>query len=291
LLAFKAKYRYKKIIFANMKLSQTKINVIFRSCDTINAVHNAARPFNLDKKTLIKICFKSLYNSLQGFNYSITVLGDNLSAEMQEFFLKYEVNLIQGIFGNDESIRQTIAIAQNFDTSDWVYFCEDDYLHTTDAFEKITTLIKEKDSIIPYNWMFKQLLRKREITLFSIKRYFTKPALIIHPADYPDRYKLEFAAKNFIFQTKNSHWRQITDTTFTFLMEVNQVKKHKKLLLKAANRANDRFLSKNLYGRFFFFNKMLCLSPMPSLATHMHTETMSPIINWEEIVNQLITEI
>ena len=129
------------------------------------------------------------------------------------------------------------------------------------------------------------------MTLFSFKRYFTKPNLVIHPCDYPDRYDLKYATKNFIFHTQKSHWRQIFDTTFTFLMEVKEVKRNKKILIKASHRANDRYLSKNLFGKSFFYNKLLCVSPMPSLSTHMHVETMSPIVNWEKLVTELLKEI
>lgn len=274
-----------------MNKNSTKINVVFRSCDAVNAVHNAARPFGLDKKTLIKVCFKSLYNSLQGHNYSIIILGDNLSQEMKDFFLQFDLKLIEGVFGNDASIRETIKIAETFNDDEWVYFCEDDYLHKKEAIDQIVNLIQNKDSIIPGKIQFRQLLRKREIALFSFKRYFTNPNLVIHPCDYPDRYNLKYATKNFIFHTDKSHWRQISDTTFTFLMQAKEVKKHAKTLRKASIRANDRYLSKTIFGKSFFFSKMLCVSPMPSLSTHMHIETMSPLVDWEKIVNELIVEV
>jgi len=274
-----------------MNKNSPKINVIFRSCDTVNAVHHAPRPFGLDKKTLIKVCFKSLYNSLQGYNYSIIVVGDNLSQEMKDFFSKFDLKLIEGVYGNDASIRETIKIAAAFPDNEWIYFCEDDYLHRKEAVDQIVNLIQNKDSIVPARIQYKQLLRKREITLFSFKRYFRKPDLVIHPCDYPDRYNLKYATKSFIFHTQKSHWRQIFDTTFTFLMEAKDVKRYKKTLLKASNRANDRYLSKALFGKSFFFSKLLCVSPMPSLSSHMHIETMSPIIDWEKIVQQLITKV
>ncbi len=268
-----------------------KINVIFRSCDLVNAVHNAPRPFDLDKKTLIKVCFKSLYNALQGFNYHIVVLGDKLSPEMKAFFLGFDIEFIEGVFGNDNSIRETIKIAQRFNDDEWVYFCEDDYLHTPDAIQKITTLIEEKETIVPSTIKMKQLLRKRRITLLSIPRFFSQPNIVIFPTDYPDRYMQEYSSRDFIFHTTNSHWRQVYDTTFTFLMQAKDVKKKKRILQKSANRANDRYLSNKLYGKSLFFNKLLCLSPMPSVATHMHIQTMSPLRDWEEIVNELKAEI
>lgn len=269
----------------------TKINIIFRACDVVNAVHNAPRPFGLDKKTLIKVCFKSLYDSAKDFNCRITILGDKLSKEMTAFFEEYNVDIIHGIFGNDNSIRESIKIAQQFHDDEWVYFCEDDYLHQRDTFEKIIALINQKEVIIPGNIRWKQLLRKREITLFSIPRFFNKPNIIIHPCDYPDRYDFQYQAKNFIFHTTNSHWRQVSDTTFTFLMQVKDVKKKQAILMRSANRANDRYLSRKLFGKSFFYRKLLCVSPMPSLTSHMHVETMSPLMDCQFLVEKLMKEI
>jgi hypothetical protein len=268
-----------------------KFTIIFRSCDAVTAVNHLPRPFDLDKKTLIKICFKSLYNALQGINYKIIVVGDALSMEMKDFFLQFGVTLVEGVYGNDRSILESIKIAEKIEDDQWIYFCEDDYLHQQNSFDKIINLIKKKDTIVPGRIQLKQLIRKRTITLLSLKRYFSKPNLVIHPCDYPDRYNMKYRSKSFIFHTQDAHWRQITDTTFTFLMEASAVKKHKKVLFKSSIRANDRYLSKKLYGNSFFFNKLLCVSPIPSLSTHMHTDTMSPVIDWKLLVDELRRDI
>lgn len=275
----------------NSVYENIKFTIIFRSCDTVNAVNNSPRPFNLDKKTLIKICFKSLLNALVGTNYKMIVIGDNLSEEMRDYFLKFDIELIEGIFGNDKSILESIRLAEKVSGDEWVYFCEDDYLHCKNSFEKIMNLIEVKDEIVPARLKINQLLRKRTISLFSIKRYVNKPNLVIHPCDYPDRYNIKYATKNFIFHTKDSHWRQISNTTFTFLIQAKEVIKHKKKFIKSSKRANDGYLSKKLFGRSFFFNKLLCVSPIPSLSTHMHQDTMSPIIDWGQLVNELLCEI
>ncbi|WP_367772854.1 glycosyltransferase [Flavobacterium sp. WC2421] len=275
----------------NSASENIKINVIFRSCDAVNAVNNSARPFNLDKGTLIKICFKSLLNALEGIDYKMIVIGDALSKETRDFFLKYDIELIEGVFGNDKSILESIKIAEKINSEEWIYFCEDDYLHTKDSFKKILNLIKVKDLIVPGRIKLNQLLRKRTISLFSFKRYLSKPNLVIHPCDYPDRYTIKYATKNFIFHTKDSHWRQISNTTFTFLIEAKELIKHRKTFIKSSKRANDGYLSATLFGRSFFFNKLLCVSPIPSLSTHMHQETMSPIIDWEKLATELLCEI
>jgi hypothetical protein len=91
-----------------------------------------------------------------------------------------------------------------------------------------------------------------------------------------------------MFAIKNTHWREVNDVTFTFLLQSKTFKKHEKTFLKSAHKANDRFLSRKLIGKHFFFNKTFCLSPIPSLSNHMHTETMSPVVNWELVAKQVV---
>jgi hypothetical protein len=268
-----------------------KINIIYRACDVVNAVNKDPRPFGFDKTTLVKICFKSLYNSIQGYNYKLIVLGDKLSAELRAFFLRFDVEIIEGDYGNDNSIREAFTIAQKFDENEWVYFCEDDYLHTPDFFKKSITLVKENGSIKPGKIQFKIRLRKQYLNLITIPRFFTPPAIVIHPCDYPDRYTEKGLLKSFIFTTSDSHWRQVPSTTFTFMIKCSDLKKHYKKCMRAAHRANDQYLSAKLYGKTFFFNKLLCLSPVPSLASHMHVSTLSPMMEHNKLVEDIKKEI
>ena len=250
------------------RMKEPVINVIFRACDVVTAVNKQPRPFGLDKPSLIKLCFRSMYHSIQEVKHTITVLGDKLSAETVDFFNQYKIPVINGDCGNDESIRQSLQKALSFADDDWIYFCEDDYLHRPETFRFIANLIKEKESILP----------ERKRLFFSKKN--ESPALVIFPSDYPDRYTTN-PDQHYIFHSKDTHWRQINNTTFTFLMQAKSVKKYKNVLLKASVKANDAYLSKTLYGRNNFSWKALCLSPIPGLTAHMHINTMSPLIDWK----------
>ncbi|MFZ9814287.1 MAG: hypothetical protein ACO3EO_03300 [Candidatus Kapaibacteriota bacterium] len=254
------------------------IHVIFRACDVVNAVNANPRPFNLDKTTLVKLSFQSLYDSLQGIPHTIHVIGDKLSTDLQGFFASRNCVLIQGEYGNDESIRQTFNLAAQFSDDDWIYFCEDDYVHVQHAMRYIHNFLKNPHQTMDF--------AKRLYTWSSFINLKMKD-IVIHPTDYPDRYSGKYRRFSLVFHSDDCHWRQITDTTFTFLMKGSTFKKHKNLLLRCAKGANDRMLSKKLYGRFTFFNKVLALSPMPSLATHMHRDTMSPLVDWEAVVTSM----
>ena len=225
-------------------MDQPFFYIIFRACDKVNAVNKQPRPFDLDKSTLIKICFKSLFNSVKNFPHVIHVLGDKLSDEMMNFFSGYNVELSNGDYGNDESIRQAINKAVNQKDNTWVYFCEDDYLHQPHAFEFINTLILEEENI---------KLPSKRLNFFLNK----KPNLAIFPCDYPDRYQQNLLQQHFVFITKNCHWRQIANTTFTFLMQAKHVKKYQQVLLKSSVKANDGYLSKKLFAQKNFYNKLL----------------------------------
>lgn len=264
-----------------------KTNVIFRTCDKINAVHGSPRPFNLDKITLIKICFLSLIKALEGKQNTIYIVADDISSELTIFFEKYPVTIIHGVYGNDNSLRKCFEIAKKIPQDELIYFCEDDYLHREDTFDHIIDLFTNSQAIFPGDLTIKKLLRKRELTLLRIRRYFKKPEILVFPCDYPDRYDIRLLKKNYIYHTSKIHWRQVEDITFTFLLMSNTFKKHFKKINKSAEKANDRFLSKRLLGNNFFYNKLLALSPIPSLSCHMHSETMSNVVNWEAIVDKI----
>ena len=55
-----------------------KYHILFRACDKVESVHNARRPFGLNKLQTIKVSFYSIYKSLQANNYQFTIIGDDL---------------------------------------------------------------------------------------------------------------------------------------------------------------------------------------------------------------------
>jgi hypothetical protein len=165
-----------------------------------------------------------------------------------------------------------MEMSLQFPDDQWVYFCEDDYLHHPNSFYKFTQLFENKHQIT--------ISKKKR---FSKKIISIEPDLVIHPPDYPDRYHASERKQSYIFLIEDYHWRQISNTTFTFLTQVSTIKKYYKTLIKSSYGANDAFLSNNLYGSNTFLNKCLCLSPIHGLANHMHVNTFTPCVDWEKI--------
>lgn len=255
-------------------MPQPRYYVIFRTCDIVHSLHNAPRPFALDKRTLIKVCFLSLYESIKEFNAEIVILGDRLSQEMKDFFSKFPVTLLNEELGNDKSIRRSVELALQQDDGVWVYLCEDDYLHQPDAFRWITDLIENRHHYISQRPRFR--LRKGANRL-------RKLPIIIHPPDYPDRYLRKYMKYSLLFRAKYCHWRQVTSTTFTMLAEAETFRKYARQFIASSRGARDQYLSKKIFGGRWFGSKALCLSPVPGVATHMHEDVMTPFVNWEEL--------
>lgn len=258
--------------------------IIFRACDVVNAVNKSPRPFDLDKRTLIKICFKSLYQSLQGLPHDIYILGDKLSDDLLHFFEGYPVTVTNGNYGNDESIRQSLIKAVTYPDDHWIYFCEDDYLHRPETFQYISNFIHNKASIIPPANKKKRFFEKESFDPSAANLYF-------FPADYPDRYWPQDREPFYIFQSPDCHWRQVANITYTVMLQAGVIKKYRKVFETSATGANDGYLSDMLFRKKHYGNENLCLSPLPGLTSHMHTNTLTPLINWGKLVEKYKKEL
>lgn len=271
--------------------SERKYNIIFRACDIVNAVNKNPRPFNLEKAQLIKLCFLSLVESLKDLDFKIIVLGDKLSEEMIAFFNRFEVELYLGNFGNDASFRETLKIASTIPNDEWIYFCEDDYLHVPHAFEFIDHFLDERETL------FKR--KKKFINLFREVNLKDKD-LFIFPPDYPDRYDPGNRKSSLILFSSDCHWREVSNITLTFLTKSSTIRKHNALFKKASFKARegsmgnaDRKISRRLFGKlgFGFRTSSVCFSPLPGLSTHMHRDTMTPLVNWEKLIRDYISKV
>jgi hypothetical protein len=262
-----------------------EFNVLFRACDKVESVHNVNRVFGLNKIQTIKVCFYSIYRSLHSFKSNIIVIGDDLSPELLDFFNKFENVKIDNdqLGSSSKSLQKQIDIALNIPDKEWVYMCEDDYLHMPQAFKYISEFIENKSRYLKTSYNKKNYMNRIIGDLSSLP-------IIIHTPDYPDRYNPSWKRLSFIFLSKYCHWRQITNTTHTILLESNTIKKFEKNIKASSIGPSDSKLSKKVYGRIFFKNKALCISPIRGLSTHMTEGVMSPLIDWELVCEEYIKD-
>jgi hypothetical protein len=262
-----------------------KYNILFRACDKIESVHNMQRPFNLNKLETIKVSFFSLYEALKGSQYSFKVIGDDLSQELIDFFKFFDDVLVdnENLGNAAKSLQKQINIALNIPDDEWIYMCEDDYLHMPHTFKYISEFIKNKEKYLKTS-------SKKKNYMNQFIGDISKVPLIIHTPDYPDRYEPPWKRLSFIFLSKYCHWRQITNTTHTFLLESSSIKKFEKYIKASSVGPSDSKLSKKVYGRLLFRNKAICVSPIKGLSTHMTDGVMSPLVDWESVCQSYIEE-
>ncbi|MFT5376239.1 MAG: glycosyltransferase involved in cell wall biosynthesis [Candidatus Latescibacterota bacterium] len=204
---------------------------------------------------------------LANVEYEIHVVEDGISDELRAI-LEPKVQTIQATEerGVPASLAKSYEVALKFADDDWVYFCEDDYLHRAECMLYIDEMLRGAVTYLqPYD----------------------RGQLYIHPCDYPDRYMRPdrytgaLDDRYLVFCSGHCHWREVPSATYTWLMRVGVLREH--LVLFHENIAHharfgtgDQFLGETIFKR----EDALCLSPLPSLSTHLHEAVMSPIIDW-----------
>jgi hypothetical protein len=153
--------------------------------------------------------------------------------------------------GPRESLRLAFEAASARPANEWVYLLEDDYAHAPD-----------------WRAHFADLVEGRE-------RYLGPHAgrdLFVHLPDYIDRYRPVAWApgglddRYHLFIGAAIHWRQVFNTTHSFLARAGVLAKHERLWRELDLR--DGEWSREVYRR----EDTLCLSPIPGLAHHLEVQ-------------------
>ena len=74
------------------------------------------------------------------------------------------------------------------------------------------------------------------------------------------------------------------------MLKSSTLKKFEKSIRSSAIGPSDSKLSEKVYGRIFFKNKALCISPIKGLSTHMTEGVMTPLVNWDLVYKENINE-
>jgi hypothetical protein len=256
--------------------------IVFRACDKVFSDHKIGRPFTNSKQAILEVSFNSLLQSLSGYDYSVDVIGDTLSERSIHFFNSYEHVTVHNMTLGCAKKSMIAAINQSlqFDEEDWVYNCEDDYLHAPHFMSYLTEFIENKNLYLALK------SRKGNRTRRFTGDLTTKP-LFIYPADYPDRYQARNTYFSLLFLSKHCHWRQISNTTHTFITQTKILRTFKEEIIEY----DDAYLSRKVYGRNWLRGKALCVSPIPGLTTHLTEGVMSPFVDWESYFKTSLEQI
>jgi hypothetical protein len=154
--------------------------------------------------------------------------------------------------GNGHSLQCNYEHAKD-NCSDLIYFVEDDYLHSPDSI---------KEMLGGYHQL----------------RRFINHDLVIFPCDYPSLYA-QFNPSGIVLG-ENRYWRNINQTTATFLLSKNTFEENWDHYKAMTRYGLDPGISEETTINLVY-RKVPCFSPMPSLTVHMAgSETISPFVNW-----------
>ena len=235
------------------------IEVFLRHCyySKLQELPDRTRPKWFNK---IKV-FENFKNTLNPDLVNYTIVYDEFYGSIDKTFLSQEKNVETIKCGSEsDSFLQTLDIIQskNFDENQIIYLLEDDYLHRP-------------------GWC--------DIVLegFTINTSY----LTLYDFDF-------FIAKGYlceIFTTPSSHWRVVPATTNTFackyitLMEDLAI--HKEYSLNGIKEIDGYHFSKD-YDKFWELQKhnKYITSPIPGWSTHCDENHISPVIDWERIMNE-----
>ena len=265
------------------------LTIILRTCTSVNMLtQSKKRLFDKEKS---EYTFRSLNSIIKSINYAkelfnninleLIVVDHNSAEEViskiksvisGQFFksnflslniddFKEEINPINekkenvtfNQMSNMANIHQSLLLAKK--SEDLVYFVEDDYIHSVQSI---------KEMILTYEKLSSML----------------KKDLILCPTDYPYLYR--DIENTSIFLGDKRHWRSIKETLCTFLMSKDMVIKYWDELTSACKFEHYPF-EKPFHD---IYEKEYCLSPIPSLATHLTNINsifgLSPNIDWKK---------
>ena len=266
------------------------LDIILRTCASVNMLtQSKQRVFEKEKSEYSLRTLSSIVNSINNnkqlfekIKLKFTIVDHNSDNQILEKFgailnnqffeneiIKLDVDFYEkqinkineegkevtkNQISNMSNIHQSFDIAKNCE--DLVYFVEDDYLHKLDSIEEM---------------------------IFTYEKVSTQfnQELILCPSDYP--YLYSNIQKSNIFLGNKYHWRSVEESLCTFLTS-------NKLL----NKYWDEFTSACKIEHYPFekpfhniYKKELCISPVPSLATHFTNINsvygLSPFVDYKKL--------
>ena len=260
------------------------IHIIYRTCEKFNPT-NGSRPSWCQDKRFKTKCLKSLASGLIKNEFKFIVIGDSLSKETKEEILSIvpeaDIRNFKDGLGNQKSLFQSYCAADDLTSNkDIIFFCEDDYLFTSNWF-------------INMKYFFENVGNKFKYSFY-------------HPTDYPDQYRDDRSRRSFIYLNPRGGWfREVDSTTCTKACSVSTYKKYASLMKDCAIRkkigydsnanpvynevgADDGRLSeifghKNSNGYINLVQEAVCFSPIPGDSAHVHEGTMSYFIEWKKL--------
>jgi len=200
---------------------------------------------------------KKIENILESYNVEFQMTNLNLNdfdERIKKINQKNE-KVSSNQISNMSNIYKSLEISKK-NSSDLIYFVEDDYIHEENALSEIIFTYERLSSL-------------------------TGEELIICPSDYP--YLYNKTENTQIYLGEKHHWRRINETLCTFLTSKDIVEKHWKKLVSMCEFEHYPFET----PLHKIYEEELCVSPIPSLAIHYTNINsifgLSPNVDWKKL--------
>jgi hypothetical protein len=203
-------------------------------------------------------CFKSLIMSYNNSKFKdeikIYVLmqttdGNPSSSILEKTVIDTgcEILFHKGASDLESKTNQLLFYKSNF-SNDFVYFVEDDYLHSKEALDCIYTGVKKFGLVTGY--------------------------------DHYDRYSRDddlTYGKELLFFHEGRHWRTAESTTNTWAASPE--------IMKTVTPYCEHYgIGDRIFFRHIYYEQKIRLhQPIPGVSTHAHEPYMSPGVNWQLI--------
>lgn len=241
-----------------------RLELYFRSCSSVFAVHGVARPVVVPKGELIVRSLNSLMRSAEAVGQSpalslgFTVVDDHSDSKCRS---RIERLLDRAKFrtefvpldgkGNSASLKRTYELASR-SGADLFYFAEDDYVHHRDA---VTELLGAKKGL-------------EELVGGDV---------VLTPSDNPDRYRDPYPSRILLGPTR--YWRSVRHTTGVLFCSSKIFDDYEVYFKSFSNYgAVSGVTEDTTLNRIY--ESVPCFSPMPSLAVHLNEGSLSPFVDW-----------
>ena len=239
-----------------------------------DGTNDAPRWNDKKKDEILKKCWISLQDGLEGWEDSIIILADRVTEETKTFFkdtcsIPTKLSIIDipprtevPPYGEHPyphyhpvTVNTCIPLMEKLislcedDPTELIYICEDDYLHVPGAIKIMKNLYKNG-----YDGFYV-------------------------PYDYPDRYTMDRDRNCEVLIGPDCHLKTVASATLTMAGLGKAFLPFKYSILQAGLFSDDSWTWKA-------FRQSVALCPLPSTSTHLQNGSISPIIDWNEIWNQ-----
>jgi hypothetical protein len=198
------------------------------------------------------ICYKSVWDMSHNdpSTFSMHVIYDGGNSPLLDYIQSMRVSDGAIYYVNNESKYDSMTeqwdLADKL-TGDWIYFVEDDYLHTTDAARVMMEGANKFDLLTLYDHL-DRYTRSDDIT----------------------------TGKETVALSPSCHWRTAESTTSTWACSRKLWNDIREIAKK--HGPNDRSFFYDLIA-----NNVRLWTPIPGRSTHCIKGYMSPLVDWDQV--------